>query len=128
MWLNKSQRRICSIKCICLSIKKDQMLINKVSHSRSWEKNIRGPRNPPPHRAITWSRRQAQRSSHCSAAERNPTWPYSVGQGSSVAVSCGVGWQLHLQLDPRAGNSVCLECSPKKKRKKRKKKGEPHKK
>ena len=35
-------------------------------------------------------------SFHCGAAETNPTsihedWPCSVGQGSGVAVSCGVG-------------------------------------
>ena len=50
------------------------------------------------------------RSSHCGAVETNLTgihedadfdpWPFSVGRGSGVAVSCGVGhrWSLDLAL------------------------------
>ena len=60
------------------------------------------------------------------------TWVWSlasVGQGSSVAVSCGVGFrhgwipsccgcgvdrQLQLWFDPSLGTSICCGCSPKK--------------
>ena len=48
-----------------------------------------------------------KRNSHCGAVETNPTsmqgcrlypWPHSAGWGSSIAVSCGVGGRLSLDL------------------------------
>ena len=57
------------------------------------------------------------RSSHCGAGEVNPTsihedagfdpWPHSVGQGSSIAVSYGVGHRR--SLDPAW---LWLQCRP----------------
>ena len=50
--------------------------------------------------------------------------PCSVGQGSSIAVSCGVGQRCILEhiavaayssdSTPSLGTSICRECSPKK--------------
>ena len=82
-------------------------------------------------------------SSHCSSAGNKPNkypwgcrfnpWPHSVGQGFSLAVSCGVGHRcssdptlLWLWCSPAAtapiqpltlGTSMCLRCGPKKNKK-----------
>ena len=70
----------------------------------------------------------------------NP-WPCSVGQGSGIAGSCGVGCRHGLDpallwlwcklaavalIQPSLGTSVCCECVPKKKTKTKKQKNYNH--
>ena len=41
----------------------------------------------------------------------NP-WSPSVGEGSGLALSCGVGWQLQFRFDPTPGNLHMTQVQP----------------
>ena len=50
-------------------------------------------------------------------------WPRSVGEGSGIAVCCGVGRRCSSVLTPSLGTSPCHGCGPKKKKERKGKKG-----
>ena len=81
----------------------------------------------------------AQRLTNPRGCRLDP-WPRSVGSGSGVAVSCGVGrrpgsdpallwlWCRSIyscDWTPSLGTSICCRCSPKKRTKRRKKGQKP---